>query len=889
MKTANEIRNSFLSYFKNQGHTIAPSSPLIPPGDPTLLFTSAGMVQFKPYFLGLKDDIKRAATCQKCFRTTDIDRVGSTIRHFTFFEMLGNFSFGDYFKKESAAWGWEFLTKEIGLDQKRLYISVYGGGIAPRDEEALKLWNGILPPHIKEGRIRELGDDTNFWTMGATGPCGPCSEIYWDRGEEYGHPGCFGPGCDCDRYIEIWNHVFTQFDRQEDGSFKPLPRKNIDTGMGLERLVFAAQGKDSPFETDLLLPAISAYLELAKKPSTDSGESAQASHIIADHARASLFLANEGITPSNEGRGYILRRIIRRASRYGRLMGMKKPFICDILPAVIETYKNVYPEISENKEIINETIKNEEERFIETLETGEKRIKDLLAHYPRQIPGKEVFSLYETYGFPPELTREIALKHDRSIDEKGFEEAKNKAQQTAKAKWKGSGAKDTARFHEAEKSLTAAKFVGYEKIEHKTKILGLFDLDCKAVHTLPPDREGYVVLEETPFYAESGGQTGDSGDIISVTGAKLAEILDTQKPLGKIIFHKALARKELRSGAEVIARVSKYLRNAAACNHTAVHLVNSALRQIIGKTMRQAGSFVTPEKFRFDYTVSSALSKEQILKVEEIANNAISENYTVYKAEKSLKDAEKLGAVTLLGETYADPARLILINHGGWEKAEDRFSLELCGGTHAGATGELMTIKILKDSAVSAGVRRIEGLAGHSAVTYFNKTAATAEFLAKQFSSAIDELPDRIEQLIAREKELKQEIHELRKRLAEGTAAAPADSAKLKNGANLTAVKIDGTSASVLRSVSDKFKAENKNAVLVAVSENKGKISFVVSLTADRKDLKPAACDIAKAIAADIGGSAGGRPDFAQGGGNAPADWNNFKTEIKKIIETLGD
>ncbi|MFH1619117.1 MAG: alanine--tRNA ligase [bacterium] len=885
--TGSEARSSFLDFFRKNGHSVVPSDSLIPRGDPSLLFTSAGMVQFKPYFLGLKTGLKRAASCQKSFRTTDIDRVGVTLRHLTFFEMLGNFSFGDYFKKETIAWGWEYLTKELGLDPARLYISIYGGGSAPGDDEAKKIWNSVLPPGLRTGRIKALGDDSNFWNMGATGPCGPCSEIYWDRGPEFGHPGCFGVGCDCDRYTELWNHVFTQFDRQDDGSYKPLPCKNIDTGMSLERLAFVVEGKLSPFETDLFSPIVSAASGLLGRAPDESEEAAMAFRVIADHARACVFLSGEGITPSNDGRGYVLRRLIRRALRYGRLLGCKNAFLHRLVPGTMEIFGKTYPGLPPAKTTIEETICSEEERFLETLENGEKLIQELLERHPKELPGGEVFRLYETYGFPPELTKEIAAKHGRSLDVKGLEDARLKAQKTAKAGWKGSGQKETLSFQKAESAFSETCFTGYEANETKTRVLGLLDASGKIVDILMPEAEGYLVLEQTPFYAESGGQTGDSGEILSPTGARLADVSDTQRPLSKVIFHRITARRELRKGTEVLARVYP-LRRAAACNHTATHLVNAALKQVLGKGVRQAGSLVTPERFRFDYTVSKPPTKDELARIEEAADKAVRQGYAVSKAVRPLRDAEKLGAVTLPGEKYSDPARFVLINEGSWDNVEEKFSLELCGGIHVDNTAELITVRIIRDSSVAAGTRRIEGVAGPAAVGYLRQSAAITERMAHKLRVIPEETERRIDQLIQKEKSLRQEINDLKQKMVSGASAArESEAIELGSGAKLVTMKVDDADMGALREVSDRLKAENKNSIFFLASVKEDKLSFVVSVSPDRKDKTPDAATLAKAIAQRLGGSAGGRPDFAQGGGNSPENWEDLVREVAKLAETV--
>ena len=876
-----EIRKGFLDFFAGQDHPVVKSSPLIPEGDPSLLFTSAGMVQFKPYYLGLKTDKKRAASCQKSFRTTDIDNVGRTIRHLTFFEMLGNFSFGDYFKKESLSWGWEFFTKEMGLPADRFYPSIYKGGVAPRDEEARAIWENILPKNL-HSHIIELGDKDNFWAMGDTGPSGPCSEVYWDRGEKYAHKGCEGPGaCSCDRYIEVWNHVFTQFDKQADGTFKPLPRKNIDTGMGLERLTFIVEGKESPFETTLFYPIIEAASSLLKAEYGSSEEAVSAFRIISEHLRASSFLISEGIMPSNEGRGYVLRRLIRRASRYGRIMGAKEPFLHKLTPAVYDIFRGVYPEVEAASKQIAETLRFEEQGFIETLETGEGFLTALLDKFPTGIPGREAFNLYETYGFPFELTRELALKKGVKVDEKGFNEARKAAQGVAKAGWKDSGEKNAFLFQTADEKFPATVFKGYETTETESTIVGLTGPDGNIAESLPAHSDGFAVLDITPFYAESGGQAGDKGSLLA-GGASVAEVEDSQKPAGKVNFLRVKTSAPLTKGMKVTARVSGD-RYRTACNHTAAHVINAALKQVFGDTTRQAGSEVDPNKFRFDYTIMKTPSKEELARVENIANAAVRANYLVLKAERPLADAAKFGATTLLGEKYVDPARFVLINKGGWDSARDRYSLELCGGTHIDGTGELMLIKILKDSSVSRGVRRIEGVAGPAALDYLSGLAGIAETLSVRLSTPPQELPARVEQLLENIKELKS-----------GRTKAASSSACGKEGRKLLTEGIDGSGSSflvydagalemkALRGLSDQVKKDLKSTLLFIYSRPEDKFAFIVTHTGD---VHADASAIAKSVAGVINGSGGGRKDFAQGGGEIPSDMEEFEKHLLEIAK----
>jgi len=874
---SNLVRKSFLDFFEKRGLPVVKSSSLIPEGDPTLLFTSAGMVQFKPYYLGLKTDKKRACSCQKCFRTTDIDNVGKTIRHLTFFEMLGNFSFGDYFKTESLNWGWEYLTKVLGLPADRFYVSVYGGGSAPRDEDAVDIWKKILPAEAR-GHILELGDKDNFWTMGDTGPCGPCSEIYWDRGEQYAHPGCLGPGkCDCDRYVEIWNHVFTQFDRRADGTYKTLPKKNIDTGMGLERLCLIMEGKESPFETSLFMPVIGAASDLLNIPYDRDGETTSAFRIIGEHVRAACFLISEGIIPSNEGRGYILRRLIRRASRYGKLLGADEPFLHKLVNNVFEIYNGHYPEIVSAEKQIKNTLRFEEQGFIETLQTGEKYLSDLLGKYPNGIPGAEAFSLYETYGFPLELTCEIAGKKGISVDAEGFEKARVEAQKLAKSGWKSSGEMNAFIFQTAEQRLPDTVFTGYDNTVYNTEITALLTEEGKTTDSVPAGGHGYAVLKETPFYAQCGGQVGDTGKLYSGNGIA-AEVLDTQKPVGRVYYHKIKALKELKTGDKIRAEVSEK-RYSTTCNHSAIHVINAALKQVFGETTRQAGSEVDASRFRFDYTINRAPTKQELDEVEKIANEAVAACYKVTKEERPLKDAQTFGATTLLGEKYQDPARFVLINKNGFASPEDRYSLELCGGTHVDNTGELITVKILRESSVSRGVRRIEGVAGPAAIKYLSELASLTERLCTKLSVPAEELEERIDKLTEQVKELRN--------AREKQAGASGETSVLPLKDNIKLVLSEAKNAAVpaLRGLADKLKEKySEKSVLFLYSVNDGKMSFVATRTKDMEKSGFNASAFVKELASACKGSGGGRPDFAQGGIPAVSDKNSLLKKVKELV-----
>ncbi len=871
MKSQN-VRDSFLNYFHKHGLPIVPSSSLIPHGDPTLLFTSAGMVQFKPYYLGLKKDLKNAVTSQKCLRTTDIDNVGFTKRHLTFFEMLGNFSFGDYFKKQAITWAWDYLTNVLKIDKERLYVSIYKGGIAQRDEEAYNIWAQF----VDKERIYEFDEKDNFWTMGPTGPCGPCSEIYYDFGEENACPECSknGIACNCGRFVEIWNLVFTQFDRQEDGSIIPLPHANIDTGMGLERLCMVMQNVDNPFDTDLFTPIIGH----AKKILNIEGKTkleVSTLRIIADHIRSSCFLISEGILPANDGRGYILRRLIRRAVRYGKLAGRETAFMHELVPTVLGIYKDIYPELLSTALHISNTIKAEETAFLKTLTEGEARLQDLIKNNPAKITGKEAFYLYETYGFPLELTKEILAENNLNLDEKEFFEAKEKAKEISRVDIDEFEKEKVLILQTLESKFNETKFVGYDTLSAKAKILALLDSKYQPVNEL--QHEGYVITDITPFYAECGGQVGDTGTVESHTGS--ATVKDTQKPLEKLYLHKvAVGKGSLKEGDEITLKVDEVARFKTASNHTAVHVLNAALRKILGEEVHQAGSFVSPEKLRFDYTISATPTPQQLLAVWGVANDIIARNLKVEAQTRPLADAKTLGATVLLGETYADPARFLIIGKEGFVCPSDRASLELCGGTHIKSTGEIMVIRIIKESAVSAGVRRIEAVAGLSGIELLKDNANAALISSKILNTSTQELVSKVESLIKSEHDLKKEVAQLRHRLLSGADSGMQENIKLKDGAELAAFNAENTEIKELRNLADNMADKNKGKVILISTDGNGKKSFVVKSFAGG----PAANELAKNIAALINGKGGGKPDFAQGGGEA-LPWQDFAAKLKTL------
>ncbi|MBN1621419.1 MAG: alanine--tRNA ligase [Endomicrobiales bacterium] len=874
-----DIRRKFLDFFKKQDHKVVPSDSLIPSGDPTLLFTSAGMVQFKNHFLGQsKDTFKRAASCQKCFRTSDIDQVGYTRRHLTFFEMLGNFSFGDYFKKDAIGWGWEFLTKTIGLPKDKLYATIYKD-----DEEAFKIWEKIVP----KSKITRLGEDSNFWNMGPTGPCGPCSEILMDMGEKLGcgKASC-GPGCDCDRYLEVWNLVFTQFDRQENGELKPLPRKNIDTGMGLERLVSASLGKETVFETDLFKPIIKEVLNIFETSgvSRDAKKSVSELRMIADHSRAITFLISDGILPSNEGRGYVLRRILRRALRQGKMFGLSEPFLYKVTAQVSEIMKDAYPELDERRENIASIVKMEEENFLVTLESGSKLLEEIIEKFgnKKTIPGQEVFKLYDTYGFPHELTKEIAGEKGLKIDEEGFIAAQKRAQEKSRAAWSGSGEKDMTLYSKIQKDVGEIKFTGYENAGVSgVDVLAIIS-DGKSKPSLKSNETGEIVLKQTPFYAESGGQVGDTGKLKS--GSIAIDVIDTRKPVEGLVVHKVKVTKgELKVGQKIDAVVDMERRKKIMSHHTATHLLHKALRTILGTHVTQAGSLVTPDYFRFDFTHLRALEQKELQAVEEMVNKAIRDNLSVCIAHKNIEDARKQGAMALFGEKYSETVRVVSINEPSDEK---HLSMELCGGTHVSKTGDIGFFKIIAESSIASGTRRIEAVVGEAAEKYVRKLERVLDDCSFKLKGSVSDLPERIDKIVTKQKEMEKEIRQLKSAVATGGGKSDIlNDLKEVNGVKVLATKLSSIDIKSLRNVVDEMRTKLGSGIVILATDEDEKLSFVVSITGDLVKSGYNAGKIAKNIAAQVGGSGGGKPDFAQGGGKEVSKFSNIIKNLSEIIK----
>ncbi|MFN3740548.1 MAG: alanine--tRNA ligase [Thermodesulfovibrionales bacterium] len=846
-----EIRRYFLDYFQSKNHRIIKSSPLIPVGDPTLLFTNAGMVQFKDIFLGNETrPYKRAASCQKCMRAggkhSDLEQVGHTARHHTFFEMLGNFSFGDYFKKEAISFAWELLVEGFRLPKERLWASVY-----EEDDEAEKLWLELTD--IPQERIVRLGAKDNFWQMGDTGPCGPCSEIIIDQGPEVGcgKPDC-RVGCDCDRYLELWNLVFMQYNRDASGNLTALPRPSIDTGMGLERITAVLQGRYNNFDTDLFETIIEAISSITGASYHKSKETDVSIRVIADHIRATVFLMSEGLIPSNEGRGYVLRRIIRRASRHAHLLGKEEPILYKLIDSVIDTFGDTYPELKSARERTEKFLRLEEERFIKTLDQGTRLLDELIERLKSQgiktIPGEELFRLYDTYGFPVDLAKDIAIDSDLSIDEDGFLKEMAKQKEKARESW----TEEDLTIPSIYKEISQTEFLGYEKLSAQCKVIAILR-DGEPVGILKEGEEGIVFLDRTPFYGESGGQVGDRG---TITGdSVIAEVIDTKKPYKGLIAHYVRIKEgTISKYDQVEAEVNQSLRRATMKNHTATHLLHRALRDVLGEHVRQAGSLVSPDRLRFDFTHPAQLEPEEITEIEGLINNWILENIPVRTTITSLDEAIRLGAIALFDEKYGDTVRVVEVVG---------VSKELCGGTHVRATGDIGSFVIISEGSVASGIRRIEALTGMNAFNYLRDSSLKLREISRLLSSP-DPL-ERLKALLDSQKDMEREIRLLRQKLLSGEAANAIERAKDINGVKVLSMRFDGLEAKELRLLGDQIRDKLKSGIIILGSVLNGQASLITMVT---KDLQKRfhAGEILKEIAEMAGGRGGGKVDTAQGG-----------------------
>ena len=877
MRTGSEIRRAFLKFFEEHGHTLVPSSGLIPKDDPTLLFTNSGMVQFKNCFLGLEDrGYTRAASSQKSVRAggkhNDLENVGFTARHHTFFEMLGNFSFGDYFKKESISWGWEFLTEKMGLPKEKLWITIY-----QEDDEAFEIWNKIMG--VPADRIVRMGMDSNFWMMGETGPCGPCSEILYDQGPGVGcgRPEC-SVECDCDRHLELWNHVFTQFDRDKDGHFHPLPKPNIDTGMGLERLAAVIQGVSSNYDSDLFTPIIRFVSKISGKAYGTSEDSDVSMRVIADHSRAVTFLIGDGCLPSNEGRGYVLRRILRRAARHGKLLGLDKPFLNEVVSVVVETMKDAYPDLSDKESFIRKVIVNEEQRFIETLDSGLKILSEEVATLKKSgqpiVPGEVVFKLYDTFGFPVDLTADIVKKDRLTLDMEGFEKAMEAQREKARESWKGSGEQAIA---DSYKKLAvrgvSTEFIGFHGVTEATSCITAILKKDETVDALAEGENAEIFVEETPFYGEKGGQVGDTG-VIEGEGFRF-EVWDTQWPLDNLITHIGKLKKgAIKVGDRASMKVDRAIRRATEAHHSGTHVLNAALKKTLGDHIKQSGSLVNPERLRFDFTHFSRIDEAEMDKIETIANQIIRENAAVETRLLPREEAMKTGAAAVFDEKYGDVVRLVKMGD---------FSMELCGGTHVERTGDIGALKVISESSVAAGVRRIEAVTGEEALKYFKKVETELKKSAALLKANPLELSERIEKIQKHQKELEKEIDSLNSRLATKDLSDLFKKVKEIKGIRVLATVVDAADVKTLRDFGDKLRDKIQSGIILIGSKAGDNAMLLCLVTKDLTD-KYHAGNIIKEIAPIVGGSGGGRPDMAQAGGPKP---EKLKQALKKLQEII--
>jgi len=857
----NEIRSRFLKYFEDRGHTIVDSSSLVPHDDPTLLFTNAGMVQFKRVFMGEEQrDFVRAVTSQRCVRAggkhNDLENVGYTARHHTFFEMLGNFSFGDYFKKEAIALAWEFLTKELGLDPQQLWVSVFR-----EDDEAYELWEQI--EDLPKGRIIRLGEADNFWAMGDTGPCGPCSEIYIDQGPEQGcdRPDC-AVGCDCDRYLELWNLVFMQFYRDESGTMTPLPKPSIDTGMGLERVAAVLQGKYNNFDSDLFAPIIDHIADISgKKYNADPADDV-AMRVIADHARATTFLVGDGVLPSNEGRGYVLRRIMRRAIRFGRALGLHGPFFGGVCRLVTDLMQNAYPYLDDSRQLLDKVTDHEESRFGETLDNGLAMLDGEIERLQQEeskkpvIAGDFIFKLYDTYGFPVDIVRDVALEKGVALDEAGFKVAMEQQREQSRRSWKG---KDVDHLSAGVITLLEqgkqSEFVGYDSRTAQSVVEAILDDQGNLVDEAGPGRQVQLFCPRTSFYAESGGQVGDRG-VISWDGGSFS-VQSTKAAAEGLVLHSGVVEEgTLTIGQQVFLQVDDS-HTATALNHTATHLLHAAMKQILGDHVKQAGSLVRPDRLRFDFTHFSPVTGDEIRAIEQLVNDQIRKNIKVSTEVISKEAAIADGATALFGEKYGDEVRVVTI---------EGFSKELCGGTHTGATGDIGLFKIIAETGIAAGVRRIEAVTGKAAVNWVQDLAAKTDALCQVLSGSLDDAVDKVSGLLKRQKELEKEVSALTASMAMSDLGSLFTGATEVDGIRVISGQVTLDSPKTLREIGDKIRDKMESGVAVIGGEFGGKAALLALVSKDLTD-RIKAGQLVKEVAAFVGGKGGGRPDMAQAGG----------------------
>ena len=876
MKTSADVRETFLNYFQDRGHRVVKSGPLIPGDDPTLLFTNAGMNQFKDTFLGLeKRDYNRATTCQKCMRVSgkhnDLETVGRTPLHHTFFEMLGNFSFGDYFKKEATEFAWELCTKVYGLSPKQLYATVF-----EEDDEAYSLWREHIG--LPQDRVLRLGEKENFWAMGDTGPCGPCAELHFDLGTSpQGHQDC-AMGCECGRYVEIWNLVFMQFNRDSSGAVSPLPSPSIDTGMGLERITAVLQGHTSNYDTDLFRPIIEEATRLTGTPYGQDDATDVSLKILADHSRACTFLISDGVIPGNEGRGYVLRKILRRAIRHGKALGREEPFLFTLAALVSHLMKAPYPEIESQSDYVAKLVKNEEERFHTTLSHGMSLFEEISDQAARksqnQLPGKELFKLYDTYGFPLDLAREIAKERGLGVDEKGFFVEMEKQRERARASWKGEEKTFQPIYQELASQGLETEFTGYTDIERVPgHVLALLQGD-RSVDVLQEGQTGEVILDQSPLYAEAGGQVGDEG--ILENESVYARVEDTYSPAKGLRLSKIkMQRGSLQKGDSVHSSVLTESRLSTARNHTATHLMHASLRQVLGEHVKQAGSLVAPDRLRFDFTHYRQLSPGEISQIEKQVNAKIRENIEVHTETRDLEEAIQQGAMALFGEKYSPRVRVVTV---------PGFSVELCGGTHVSRTGDIALFKVVSEGSTAAGVRRIEAITGEAAMERFSEEERLLGELSDRLRVAPADLPEAVDRTVRELKESQKQTETLRLKLAQQESIEALKDSREIQGIRVLSQKVQNLDRTALRQLADQLKNKLKSGVVVLGMPSNGKVSLVAMVSGDLTE-KIRADDLIRKLAPLVSGGGGGKPDLAEAGGKDPSRLDEALKEAYRFVE----
>jgi alanyl-tRNA synthetase len=872
--TGHETRQRFLDFFAARGHRVVRSSSLVPANDPTLLFANAGMNQFKDTFLGLeKRAYTRATSTQKCVRAggkhNDLENVGYTRRHHTFFEMLGNFSFGDYFKAEAIEFAWDLITKDYGLPKDKLYVTVFR-----EDDDAEELWQKVAG--VPKSRIFRLDEKDNFWQMGETGPCGPCSEIHYDLGADASEPGHEGEPFPSDaggRFVEIWNLVFMQYDRDAAGKLTPLPRPSIDTGMGLERIAAILQGKISNYDCDLIHPIVLRaaslfHVQHGADPRVDT-----ALRIAADHARAAAFLIHDGVLPSNDGRGYVLRKIMRRAMRNARMIGQQEPFLFELTGFVAELMQPAFPELMESVGRVARVVKDEEHRYATTFLVAEKVFNDAIKSVSGAIPGAVSFKLYDTYGLALDEQEEMAREHSISIDREGFEREMEQQRDRARASWKGAEKGAVAPAYQKLIEQGRTKFLGYDETEAEARVVGLV-VDGQPVESVAAGAHAELVLDRTPIYAESGGQVGDRGELYSDAANKIADVAAAFYPVPGLIVHRISTYAPIALGDTVLARVATPLRDATRRNHTATHLLHASLRQVLGAHVKQAGSVVDPGRLRFDFTHYAAMDAGEIEEVERLTNQQILRNTAVGTTVMPLEEAIATGAMALFGEKYGEQVRVVNV---------PGFSQELCGGTHVGRTGDIGLCKVVYEGSISSGVRRIEAITGEGALRQFQETSGALRHVAEIVHAAEPELAEHVTKLLANERALEHQLKQLKEKLAQSAAGELETQARTLNGARVLAARLDGMDRQQMRSLADSLRNKWKSAVVVLVSGEEGNVSIVAAVTRDLT-AKVQAGKLVGAVAQAVGGKGGGRPDMAEGGGK---DSGAIDTALANVYREL--